>query len=51
MNKLSHLTVEQIKSEIAVYSDIVKIRHEKQLEAKTEKNFLSELRQELELRK
>lgn len=50
MSGLNHLTAAQLKSEIVVYSDIIKIRHGKQLEAKLEKNFLSKLRRELATR-
>lgn len=47
MSGLSHLTVEQLKSEMEVYSDIIKIRHAKGLEAKLEKRFLVKLCNEL----
>ena len=48
--RYAHLTVEQLESEYKIYSEIIQSRHARGLEAKSEKQTLSGLSNELLLR-
>jgi len=49
--KYAHLTMEQLKSEMEVYSEIIFVRHKQSLEAKLEKKIVTELVLEIQTRK
>ena len=50
-HKYKSLTVEQLKLEHQIYSEIIKSRHSKGLESKFEKRTREELASELAIRK